>query len=408
MAAAERTKWLVILIAVAAGAVAAGHIGKVPPALPGIRLELDLSMVAAGWVASMFNCLGTAVGMPLGIVGDYVGHRRFALLGLLILAAGGILGAVAATGTTLLISRVFEGIGFIAVVVSAPGLIMAAAAPNDRRFTFGLLGTYMPTGVALVMAAAPLVMAATDWRGLWWGLAVATLAMAVLLAVTTRRLPRIGYSARSRPIGESLSDVTATMRRLGLWWLALAFAAYTLQWTSLLVWLPSFLMESRGSGAGTAAGLTALIVVANAPGGLVGAWLLKRRVPRWWLVVGANVAMGLCGLGIFAESLADSTRYGLCLLFSGIGGILPAGVLAGAAIHAPTDRQIGAANGIVIQGSNLGQFVGPTAVAAVISATGDWQAASVLLLAAALLGVAAGLAAAACERRLPGHHPPTA
>lgn len=408
MAAAERTQWWVVLIAVAAGAVAAGHIGKVPPALPGIRAELGLSMVAAGWVASMFNCLGSMVGMLLGIVGDHVGHRRFALLGLFILAAGGVLGAISGTGMPLLISRVMEGVGFIAVVVSAPGLILAAASPGDRRFTFGLLGTYMPIGAALLMAGAPIVMNAVGWRGLWLALAVATMTMAALLAVITRHLPRIENSASSRPIGEALTGVGATMRRFGLWWLALAFAAYTLQWTSLLVWLPSFLMESRGTGMGAAAGLTALIVAVNAPGGLAGAWLLQHGVPRWWLVVGANVVMGLCGLGIFSDALTDTMRYGLCLLFSGIGGILPAGILAGAAVHAPTDRQIGAANGIVIQGSNLGQFIGPTAVAAVISATGDWQAASVLMLAAAMLGSVAGGVVAACERRLPGHRQPEA
>jgi MFS family permease len=401
MAAVERTRWLVVLVAVAAGAVAAGHIGKVPPALPGFRAELGLGMVTAGWVVSMFNGLGSVVGMLLGIVGDHVGHRRFALFGLLVLAAGGILGARADGETVLLVSRAMEGVGFIAVVVSAPGLILAATTPGDRRFAFGLLGTYMPTGAALAMVVAPAVMAAAGWRGLWLSMAATAMAMALLLGTVTLRLPRLAGTAGDRAAAGALAGIAATVRRFGLWWLALAFGAYALQWTSLMVWLPSFLMESRGTGAMAAAGLTALIVAANAPGGLLGAWLLHHGVPRWWLVIGANAVMGLCGLGIFSDALADTTRYGLCLLFSGLGGILPAGVLAGAAVHAPTDRQIGAANGIVIQGSNLGQFIGPAAVAALVSATGNWHTASALLLAAAAVGVTAGVAAAICERRLP-------
>ena len=47
--------WGVVAVALIAGVIAAGHVGKLPPALPSIRAELGMDIVTAGWLASLFN-----------------------------------------------------------------------------------------------------------------------------------------------------------------------------------------------------------------------------------------------------------------------------------------------------------------------------------------------------------------
>lgn len=42
-----------VAVVVAAGMVAAFHVGKLPPALPAIRDELGLGLVAAGWLVAL-------------------------------------------------------------------------------------------------------------------------------------------------------------------------------------------------------------------------------------------------------------------------------------------------------------------------------------------------------------------
>jgi len=394
------TRWSVVGVSILAGVVAAAHIGKVPTVIPALRGELGLGLVAAGWVVSMFNTLGSACGIVQGMIGDTLGHRRSALVGLLLLALGGGLGALSSDEVLLLIGRCIEGVGFISVVVSCPGLILAATAPRDRRLTFGLLGVYMPTGVAIALATAPFIEAALGWRGLWMVLAGVSLGMAALLAWITRELPGNDAVPGAGTVRGVADDLLMTLRQPGLWWLAAAFTAYTVQWSSLLVWLPSVLMETRRTDAVGAAGLTALIAAANAPGGVLGAWLLHCRIPRGQLVVGANAAMGLCCIGIFSPTLSDQTRFALCLLFSGLGGILPSAVLGGTAVHASGPRQIGAANGMVIQGSNLGQLIGPLTAAGLVSLFGNWDSVRSFLVGAAMLGVIAGLLVEQSERRL--------
>ncbi|MBI2312098.1 MAG: hypothetical protein HYU77_06330 [Betaproteobacteria bacterium] len=53
MRSADVTRWLTVWATIGAGVVAAGHVGKVPPALPDIRAGLDLSLVQG---AGRFPC----------------------------------------------------------------------------------------------------------------------------------------------------------------------------------------------------------------------------------------------------------------------------------------------------------------------------------------------------------------
>ena len=58
-----------------------------------------------------------------------------------------------------------------------------------------------------------------------------------------------------------------------------------------------------------------------------------------------------------------------------------------------------ATNGLLVQGSNLGQVIGPPAVGALAAATGSWAAAPVVLAVAACGGIGAALVLRRLERR---------
>ena len=84
----SRTSWLVVFAAFMAGVIGAGHIGKVPAALPAIRAELGLGLVLAGWVVSAFSATGMVLGTVAGVVSDRFGHRRICIIGTLLVMAG--------------------------------------------------------------------------------------------------------------------------------------------------------------------------------------------------------------------------------------------------------------------------------------------------------------------------------
>lgn len=388
------TRWATVLLLCGAGVVVAFQIGKAPAALPIVRADLRLSLVTAGWVISMFNIIGTAMGMIIGALADRLGHRRVILSGLALVAAASLLGATAQGGAVLLVSRFFEGLGFMMVVVAAPALIVRASHPADLKLAFGAWGCYMPAGSALMMAAAPALLAPFGWRGLWVANTVLVALFAAALAFATRRITRSRAAAPS----SLLRDMRATATAPGPMLLALAFGAYALKYLVVLGFLPTILVESEGLSLTAATGMTAFAIAMNVPGNLIGGVLVHRGVKPWLLLATASVAIVVFGAAVYVPALPLWLRYALCVALSLVGGILPSSIFGAAPAHAPSPRLVATTNGLIMQGSNLGQSVGPPSAAALAASVGDWHLTPVVLLAAGVVGVGVALALRGLER----------
>ncbi len=386
----ERTRWRAVLLVFGAGVVVAFQIGKVPAAIPTLRAELGLGLFAAGWVISIFNVIGVGLGMLAGVAADRMGHRRIVLAGLGCVALASFAGGFAPGAATILAARFVEGLGFIAVIVAAPALIVAATRPEDLRLAFGVWGGYMPAGTATMILLSPLVLEPFGWRGLWLANGGIVTLFALCLWAGTREVA--GGDRRPRTDGAPFRDMLRTLTARGPLLLAATFSTYTANFIAVLGFLPTFLVEQRGLAGPAAAALPAFAIDVNVPGNLVGGWLLHRGAPRWLLILAASLTMAAASLGIYSDSVPDAARYGLCLAFSFVGGILPTAILGAAPSFAPAPRLLATTNGLIMQGANLGQMVGPPTLAALVSLAGGWQAAPTFVVASALVG--AGLALA--------------
>ncbi len=167
-----------------------------------------------------------------------------------------------------------------------------------------------------------------------------------------------------------------------------------------MVWLPTFMVGERQTSLATAALLTALMVAANVPGNVVGGVLLQRGAERGAIVCLAGIITALTCLAIFAPGLSDGVRYLACLAFSFGVGILPGSVMSAAHTHAHTPAQIGTVQGMINQGSNLGQFVSPALVTAAVGVGLAWERMLVLLLATSGIIFIAGCMIRVLERRI--------
>lgn len=357
---------------------------KVPPALPQLRAELGLTLVESSFIVTTFNVLGMLIGMVAGTLGDRFGRKHFALFGLALIGLGGIFGAAVSSFTALLVSRFLEGVGFILFAVSAPALMAGlSATPRDRARALGLWSAYMPAGGTIALLAAPALIALWSWRALWLALAFAAGLAAIGVA---RAVP-----APSRASVGSLRLVRESLVQPGNIVMALLFACYVAQWTSVMVWLPTFLNE-HGATATAAASATAVMVLINIPGNLAGGWLLSHGVRRGILVMTAAAIGALCEIGMLGSALPDGVRYALVLVFSLCTGVIPASIFAGLPVHARSAQHIATGTGMVQQFSNIGQFFGPLAIAWIASRSGSWEAALWVMLSfaagAALCGAA--------------------
>ena len=387
-----------MLAAYGLGVIAATFIGKLPPALPPLREAFGLSLVAAGWLSSAFNVLAIVGAIACGLVADRLGAARACAVGLLLLASGTVAGALASDASILFASRFVEGAGFIFTVVAAPALISQTTAPAQRRLSLGLWASYMPAGTTLMLLAAPVVMARSDWRMLWWLELVAVL----LGGMALWRFRKV-YSARTAA-HRRWREIAAPMQRLGPWILGLAFGCYTFQFYAIMMWLPTYLIETRQLSAASAALATAAMVAINIPGNLFGAWLAHRGLPRGTQMVLGAAAMAVGSLIAFGAALPDGVRFAGCLFFSFFGGLVPSTVLSGSQTHARAPTEVATLQGVIVQVANLGQFLGPPLVAISVGAGASggnhWQGVLALMLAAAALGVSLGWWTHRLEKRM--------
>jgi len=379
-----------VLLAVGAGIVGAFQVGKAPIALPQIRAELGLDLSLAAWILSLLPLTGALTGVVLGSVVTRLGPRRLLPPALLLIAAASLAGGLAPGAALLLLSRVVEGFGFMVVMIAAPALITVATTPADRPLAFGLWGCFMPFGMAVAMLAAPL-LPLVGWRGLW-------LAMAGLLTVYAGlawwRLPAAA-STTAAP-GRLRHDLAVTLAAPGPRLLALLFMSYSVCYIGLTGFLPTLLIERMAIAPGTAGLLTAAVAAANILGNLATGPLLRRGVPPWQPILAAALTIAATASLIYQPSTPPAGAYLLSLLFSAVGGLLPGCLFSAAAAQAPAPRLIPVALGLLMQGSTIGQVIGPALVGAVATAWG-WSAVAPLLAGVILLGAALALVL----RRLP-------
>ncbi len=394
--APPETRWDIVALALGVGLIAAFQFGKVPPALPVLRAELGVSMVTGGWLASLLNLVAAGLGIAFGLAADRIGPRWTLLAALGAMAAGGALGGIAQGIAPLLAARLLESLGFVAVVVAAPAQIVRATRADDRNLAIGLWSAYLPAGVSLMLLAAPLVLAAVGWRGLWLANALlAAVYAALFVALTTRARWPAGAVRGPR---RDRAAILAVLRVPGPWLLGFCFALYTLQWFAIMAWLPTLLIERLGHGAEFAAFVTAMVVMINVGGNLGGAWLLRRGVPGWRLIALAAITAAIAGSVIYSDAVDDAWKILAAFLYSLINGVTPAAALTGAVRHAPSAGDVSASNGVVMQAAQCGSLLGPPILAWLVGEAGDWQRASSLFIVASAMSIVLALAIRRLER----------
>ena len=385
-------------IVIIAGMVAALHIGKIPPALPVLRDALGVSLVEAGFLLSMVQMAGMLGGVFIGLAADGFGLRRSMLLGQLVLASASLAGAWATQPAELLALRALEGLGFLLVVLPVPSLIRQLVPPSRLALHLGLWGTYMATGTSLVLAGGPVLMAVVGWQGLWGMLAVVSLAVAGWLlrrvpsdaarraaAATAATAPanaaapaRVQWSARLRD----------TLTSWGPWRVAITFSMYSSQWLAVIGFLPSIYAQAGLSGQ-VAGLLTAFACLVNVIGNVAAGRLLHRGVCARHLLYAGFVAMGLTAFVAFSPLTAEApvVRYLAVVIFSAVGGLIPATLFALAVHVAPNEHTVSTTVGWMQQCSSTGQFLGPPLVAWVAGVAGGWQWTWVITGVASVVGL---------------------
>jgi predicted MFS family arabinose efflux permease len=264
--------------------------------------------------------------------------------------------------------------------------MLAQLVSRDVRDTvMAVWSAYMPAGIMLMLLAGPL-LPTIGWRNFWFANALVAGSCAILLAI---HAPAISTAPRESP-SRFFAEVAAVLRRPRCLVLAFAFFAYSCQIFSLSFALPLLLTSTYNVSLATAGLLSALVLAVSTIGHVSSGLLLRAGVPIWTNIAAAFVFFAFAGFVVYGGVLAVQGASLVAALALGIGGLAPGAIYAAAPRAAPSPSAVPPTIGLVQQASNLGQFAGPVTLGLWVNHLG-WHAAPVLVVPAALFGLAAAL-----------------
>lgn len=384
----------VSLCLVLAGVCAALHIWKLAPALPALQADLGLDLVESGFLLSIVQLAGMTLGLLIGLMAERIGRRRCIMAGLAILAMASLMSIGFSSTPMMLLFRSIEGCGFLMVVLPVPSIFRHLLPASMLSRIMGLWSCYIPIGSILILISGAWVISMADWRLLWLLLTAVTLAMLLLVwAVVPRDAPfRLAkVNEPGAPKSSALKLLRLTLGSGSVWLVALTFGAYSAQWMAVIGFLPT--IYATADITGTMAGvLTGLVAGANIIGNLLAGQLLHRRVPAVRLIMIGFLAMITSAFIAFGVHASAVIQFVAVVSFSAVGGLIPATLFMLAITVAPTPQTTTTTVGWLQQGSALGQFSGPPAVAWAVNLAGGWQWTWAATGAYALTGIALALA----------------
>ncbi|HLS21399.1 MAG TPA: MFS transporter [Paenalcaligenes sp.] len=372
--------WLAVFIAVFCGIVGALQIGKLPIAAPFLQQDLGIDRSTIGNLGAIFSIIGMLAGIPIGMFVLRLGLRFSINLGLGTIALSSLIAPLLPHLGVIYFFRILEGLGFVLITVSAPTLIQGSVQLAYRNTAMSYWGTFMPIGITIMMFTGP---AFHNWQSIWYGnalIAAFTLLLVRKFVPPPQAQPEALSLLQIRHLLKSIFSVNAPLR------MALMFGCYALMHFALFNFLPLLLIEQLGLNHTQAGIISGLAIGANIAGNLCAGYLLSRNLKRAQLMRATFVVMIICGSSVFAFQLPVLVVALLCILFSGVGGMIPTSILSSAPIIAPSPMAIPITVGLLMQGSNLGQGLGPL-IAGWSTQIYGWESAAFVISIFGLIGL---------------------
>jgi MFS family permease len=363
--------------------------GAVGIAAPLMKTELGLSATALGIVASAFFWVYGPVQLAIGWLVDRVSVYRLMAWGVLLWAVSTVLMGFAGGFLSLLVLRVMLGLGE-SIAFPGSSKIIAEQVPPERR---GIANAAVSTGIALGPAAGTLagglILASYGWRAIFIVFGLVTLIWLVPWQRTVRQLDAAEAAGRKPGV-----PLRVLLRHWSLWSMSIVHAASNYGFYFLVIWLPIYLVQTRGFSIVEMTALATLGFAVQAVAAIgFGLWSDRwtrsgrsEALIRRWMMVAAQVVQAIAILGVLAAQ--STAALALWLSLAGIcTGALSLNIYAVAQMFAgprAAGSWIGFQNAV---GNSFSGILGPIVTGLIVDAAGYDGAFQVAAAVAALGGL---------------------
>lgn len=351
-----RSPLFLVLVLWGAGLGAAAQFARIVIIFPELQAHYGQTGAASGYMVSLISFVGMVLGLVAGVIAIHVGLRRLLIIGLTL---GAVISAWQSTMPSfeaMLLSRLFEGMSHLAIVVSAPTLISQFATRRQQGAALTLWGTFFGVAFAVVALSAPSLVEAHGLGSLAFVHALYMASFALLVSLV---LP--AHDGTTAPAWPSLGEILR--RHLTVYASpfiaapALGWLFYTLTFVSLLTILPTMVDPSQR------AMVTAAMPLASIASSLtLGNWLLRRLQAIQVIIIGFSLA--IC-LALALIALGVSAWLAIAI-FASLGLVQGASFAAVPQLN-PGLPERALANGGLAQTGNIGNGLGTPIALAILS-----------------------------------------
>jgi EmrB/QacA subfamily drug resistance transporter len=209
-------------------------------ALPTMVDAFDTTFAVIQWVSLAYLLALATLTLGIGRLGDIVGKKRIYTAGFAAFTIASMLCGLAPTVGALIAARVVQAVGATMILALGVSILTESFPASERGKAIGFIGTAVSIGIVTGPVAGGLLIAAFDWRAIFF----VNLPVGIVGTVMARR-----YVPDLRPVPGQKMDY----RGAGLLGLAL-----------LCLSLGLTLSQDRGLGSPTVLGLLGTAIVAGA------------------------------------------------------------------------------------------------------------------------------------------------
>jgi len=365
---------------------------SLPPVLPILIQDLDLTHAEAGLTMSAFALPMVFFSIPVGMLADRQGPRRVGLTAFVVIILGNILAAVSPAFPVLLAGRALAGMGAFALALISPQLISQRFLGRELGLAMGIWNTAFPIATILSLTTMGTVGQVLGWRSPLFIAAAAAAVCLIVFWLTT--------SSVSAPKEPPQTKVSFSSRIAGagapVWFVGAAWLFFNASTLSFMTFGPDY-FQSRGQSAAEAGVMSSIMLWGFVLAPAVGMLLDRGVRPE------ALIALGSLGLTIalVVLPLAPTLVVPILLLGAVVNSLIVVSVFA---LPSTLLRPglLGLGYGILGTCLNLGTTLGPLVVGAAIDVTGAYTASLWAMALLALLAAGAITPMIVWRRPAPG------
>ncbi|MYM27731.1 MFS transporter [Duganella sp. CY15W] len=136
-------------------------------ALPAIADQLHTTPAASVWIVNVYQLAMVATLLPFAALGEVIGYRRVCIFGLALFTAASLACALAWSLPSLVVARLFQGIGGAAMMGVNTAMIRTIFPARLHGQGFGFNSLVVAVAFAVGPTAASLILAAATWPWLF-------------------------------------------------------------------------------------------------------------------------------------------------------------------------------------------------------------------------------------------------